>query len=266
MFKTISLNTQYRSQLLVGLILGIWLYCFLALVGPFDAAGLSLSIRVHLMIGYGVVFFLSYTVIIPIQNKLFQYLGEWKLIYEVGIVTLFCVLCLPVSYAYYKTEIVNGTFSFSDFTLAIYLPTLVILLPVIFAGRYLITRNEKEEIKEVNKEEVNKEEIVTLLGENKLDILKLPMADLVALKAANNYVAVYYLLDGQLKKKLLRSSLRKIHKTVPKMVQVHRSYVVNLQHFIEWQDGLTIVLTQLTVPVSQKYKSTLLNLPEFTPN
>ena len=260
MGKTIALNIHYRPQLLVGLVLGIWLYFFLVLVGPFDAAELSLSIRISLMLGYGLVFFLSYAILIPIQNKLYHYLGKWKLGYEVALVALFCLYCLPVSFAYYKTELVNGTFSFGYFTLTVYLPTIVILIPVIFLGRYLIARHERERMgAEV------REETVTLVGDNKLDILKLPMTDLVALEAANNYVVVYYLLDGQLQKKLLRNSLRKIHKTVPQMIQVHRSYLVNLQHFLEWKDSLTLVLTQFTVPVSQKYKSTLLAMSAFAP-
>ena len=255
-----SLNIHYRPQLLVGLVMSIWLYFFLVLVGPFDAAEVSLSIRISLMLGYGLVFFLSYAILIPIQNKLYHYLGKWKLSYEVAMVALFCLYCLPVSFLYYKTEVVNGTFSFDYFALAIYLPTITILMPVIFGGRYLVARHEKEEMGDAVREKT-----VTLLGDNKLDILQLPLSDLVALEAANNYVAVYYLLDGQLQKKLLRSSLRKIHKTVPEMIQVHRSYLINLQHFVEWKDGLTLVLTQFTVPVSQKYKSTLLSMSAFAP-
>jgi hypothetical protein len=258
--KNIPLNTTYRPQLLVGLVLGIWLYFFLALVGPFDAAELSLKIRIGLMLGYGLVFFVSYALLIPIQNKLYTYLGKWTLGYEVAVVTFFCLYCLPASYVYYKTEAVNGTFSFTNFTLTVYLPTIIILLPVIFAGRFLIGRYDKE-----GDSDVALPATVVLSGSNKLDILKLTMSDLVALEAANNYVTVYYLQAGQLQRKLLRNSLRKMHEAVPTMVQVHRSYLVNSEHFLEWKDGQNLVLTQLTVPVSQKYKAGLLTMPVFTP-
>ncbi len=258
--KKIPLNIHYRPQLLVGLVLGIWLYIFLVLIGPFDAAEVPLSIRTHLMLGYGLVFFLSYALLIPIQNTLYQYLGKWELLHEAAIVALFCCYALPICFAYYKTEIVNGTFGFYNFALGIYLPTISILLPVILAGRYLVARQAPDII-----EVVPPQETVTLLGDNKLDILKLALTDLVALEAANNYVAVYYLMEGQVQKKLLRSSLRKLHQTVPDLIQVHRSYLINPQHFIEWKDGLTLVLTQLTVPVSQKYKSSLLTKSTFTP-
>jgi hypothetical protein len=259
--KEISLNIRYRAQLLVGLVLGVWLYFFLVLVGPFDAAELSLSIRTGLMLGYGLVFFLSYALIIPIQNRLFRYLGHWKLSHEVAMVVLFCLYCLPVCFLYYKTEAVNGLYDFETFALTVYLPIIAILMPVIFLGRYLVARDKKEEATEVIPQQT-----ITLLGENKLDILKLRVTDLVAMEAANNYVTVHYLVDGQLQKKLLRSSLRNMHEAVPEMIQVHRSYLVNMHHFIEWKDNLTLGLTQTTVPVSQKYKSTILAASSFVPN
>lgn len=259
MGKTMSLNTQIRPQLLVGLALGIWLYLFLVLVAPFDAAELSFRIRTILMLGYGLVFFLCYALIIPIQKKLYKYLGKWNLSHELAMVSLFLIYCLPVTFGYYKTEIVNGDFGFGEFTLTTYLPICAILLPAVFAGRYLVGRHQSAE------ERPFQEASITLSGDNKLDILKLKMTDLVALEAANNYVTVYHLLDGQLQKKLLRISLRKIHEAVPDMVQVHRSYLINLMHFVELKDSRTLVLTQLVVPVSQKYKTTLLSLSSFVP-
>jgi len=259
--KPISLNLNYRPQLLVGFVMGVWLYIFLVFVGPFDSAELSLAIRTILMIGYGLVFFLCYALLIPIQNRLFASLGEWKLRHEIAILSLFSLYSLPFCFGYYKTELVNGDFGFSQFALTIYLPTILILLPVLFAGRYLITRRQKIEVVIAPPDDT-----ITLNGDNKLDILKLSMSNLIALEASNNYVTVYYLIDGQFQKKLLRSSLRKMHETVPEMVKVHRSYLVNTQHFIEWKDAMTLGLTQFSVPVSQKYKASLMAMPVFVPS
>lgn len=258
--KSIPLNTHYWHQLLVGLLLSIWLYAFLAFVGPFDAAEVALRIRVFLMLGYGLVFFLSYALLIPLQNWIYQKSGKWTVGYEVLLLLFFTLYSLPACFAYYKTKAVNGTFSFSEFSLTVFMPTILILLPVIFVGRYLVARYGISEPVEKPAAEP-----IILSGSNKLDVLKLPWEDLVAMEAANNYVNVYYLREGQLQKKLLRSSLRKMHEMAPDLVQVHRSYLVNPQHFVEWKDGQTLVLTQLTVPVSQKHKATLLEMPAFAP-
>jgi len=255
----VPLNKHTRPHLLVGLALGLWLYLFLALIGPFDAAELPVHIRFILMTGYGLVFFLSYALLIPVQSRLYDYLGKWELKSELGIIALFCVYCLPICFAYYKTDFVNGTYSFVHFALGVYLPILALILPVLLLGRYLIARRTKLEVVE------EKGKTLTLLGENKLDVLKVTMADLVAIESANNYVTVYYMHAGQLKKKLLRSSLKKMQTLVPEMVQVHRSYLVNTAHFVEWKDGNTLFLTQLVVPVSQTHKSRVLAMTAFVP-
>ncbi len=258
--RPIALNLKYKPQLLVGLGIGVWLYLFLVLIGPFDSGELSLRIRTILMIGYGLVFFGSYALLIPFQNWLYGRWGKWTLRNELALVSFFCIYSLPLIYLYYKTDLVNGDYSFFDFSLLIYCPTITILIPVIVAGRYfvayLMRKNDENNLSEAT---------VTLVGDNKLDILKLSISDLVALEAANNYVAVHYLIDGQLQKKLLRNSLRKMQASVPEMVQVHRSYLVNPRHFIEWKDGSTLGLTQKTVPVSQKYKASLLDMNAFVP-
>ena len=115
-------------------------------------------------------------------------------------------------------------------------------------SRYIAARYGIESTKSHN---------ITLKGENRHDILIISKNQLVALEGANNYVAVYYLVNEQLQKKLLRTTLKKIHQQVPDMTQVHRSYLVNKNHFVEWKDNLSMTLTQLTVPVSKKYKPNL---------
>lgn len=259
--KSIDLHASFRTQAIVGLGLSAWLYFFLTIIAPFDAADLRWDIRLFLMVGYGVLFFLCYLILIPIQNWWYQWAEKWTVGYEVATVLFFCVYCLPVCFVYYKTEAVNGTFSFRDFALTVYLPICTIIIPFIFVARYGVAWYGK-----AGQGGQQSGAKVTLLGENKLDLLQLEMKDLVAVEAANNYVAVHYLLEGKLQKKLLRSSLRNMHQAVPALVQVHRSYLVNWQHVVAWKDGLTLVLTQFTVPVSQKYKSSLLERPTFAPN
>ncbi|MEL7534323.1 MAG: LytTR family transcriptional regulator DNA-binding domain-containing protein, partial [Bacteroidota bacterium] len=63
----------------------------------------------------------------------------------------------------------------------------------------------------------------------------------------------------------LRTSLQKMKQAVPEMIQVHRSYIINPLHFVEWKDGLNIQLAQLSVPVSRKYKPALLSMSPFVP-
>lgn len=252
--KVIVLNRQYKPHLIVGVLLAIWLYGFLVLVGPFDGSDVSQGIRVTLMSGYGFIYFLCYAILIPIQNKIYQIKGRWTIGFEIAVVCFFCLYALPICFAYYKTDIVNGTANFLDYSLKIYAPIIAILIPIIFIGRRFTVLNQKSD----QPTSLARERTVILTGDNKRDVLRLAIENIIALEAANNYVVVHYLQHGNLQKKLLRGSLSKTHKAVPELIQVHRSYVINPIHFIEWKDKLTLIVAQLTVPVSKKYRPTLL--------
>ena len=101
---------------------------------------------------------------------------------------------------------------------------------------------------------------IILKGENKLDVLQLELTNLICINSANNHVEINYLENDTLKKKLLRTTLTKIHSEVPDLLKVHRSYLINPHHFREWVNSNTIYLTKMEVPVSKKYRNELLNL------
>lgn len=266
MIKKNTPSTNYRHQFLIAILMGTWLYLFLAIIGPFDAAELSLEFRVQLMIGYGLVFAMAYLVCIPIQNWLYQQLGYWNSLLELLVLVLFSIVCLPSSYRYYITDWVNGDYGFPRFSLEIYIPTLVILLPLLaLARRFAARKSVEPSVAPLPATILTKSDWIQLSGTNKLDILRLRPDQLIALSAANNYVTVYYLEEGSLRKKLLRSTLKKMQLEVPLLLRVHRSHLINPHHFLEWKGTSTAVLTQLEIPVTQAYKKGLLDRLQFRP-
>ena len=104
---------------------------------------------------------------------------------------------------------------------------------------------------------VGKKKKITLSGSYSRDVLQIEPDDLICLVSANNYVEVNYLQEGKVKKKLLRSTTKKMHEKLPNLVRTHRSYLINPIHFVEWKNKKTIVLSHLEVPVSEKYKDDL---------
>lgn len=265
MVRQYPLQTDLRLQLLVGLLVGIWLYLFLSLVGPFDAAEVPLRFRVQLMIGYGLIFFLNYAITLIFQALWYNLSGRWTVLSELIFLLTFSFVCYLFCYAYYLTDWVNGDWGRQRFLFEIYLPTLAIILPVIIAGRYLI-RPKQKPTKEIQIIEVPQEEpLLVLSGSNKLDVLQIPAKDLVALSSSGNYVEVHFMESAQLKKKLLRATLQQLQQQAPDMLRVHRSHLINPQHFIAWKDHSTLSLPQLNIPVSQKYRAAVLAHPSFVP-
>ncbi len=255
------ISTSYLDHLLIGLGLGLWLYLFLAIIGPFDGATLSITIRMFLMGGYDLIFCVVYVLCIPVQNWWYARTKKWTWGAEAAFILLFCGTCLPACYRYYITDWVNGDWGFQRFAIEIFLSTLILIVPILIFARWLVARRASQT------SAIPRESHTTLQlsGDNKLDVLQLSADQLIALSAANNYVTVYYLEDQQLQKRLLRTTLKKLQNDVPGLVQIHRSHLVNPDHFRAWKDGNTLSLGSLEFPVSKTYKSQLQAQGVFVP-
>ncbi|WP_253251077.1 LytTR family DNA-binding domain-containing protein [Flavobacterium sp. ACN6] len=180
---------------------------------------------------------------------MYNKISKWNLGLETASVIFFFAIYLFGIYAFYKSPILGGGYSFTEFFSIIFVKVALILAPVIIlARRYLI------------KLIPIKDDVLTFVGENKLDILKIKKADLVCISNAQNYVEIFYLENGKLHSKLLRSSLKKVQDDFAFLLQIHRSHLINPMHFKSWRNSSTIILTQIELPVSKNYKESVLTL------
>lgn len=248
--KNLPLQTSIKRHAIIGANLGLWLVAFLVLIAPFDIAELSLKSRLILLPIYGLVVFAAYMLLIPLQNWVFKRTNVWRLFSEICFIIVFNLLIFIGSYTYYQSDLVNGNYNFSLFAMGVFLPVLIIFIPILVVGRWYVFKQPK----------VRKEASIILKGENKLDILKLNPSDLICISSATNYVEVSYLKNSTLQRKLLRSTLKTMEDETSGLLKVHRSHLINPLHFKEWKDANTIILNQMEVPVSKKYKPSVLEL------
>lgn len=100
---------------------------------------------------------------------------------------------------------------------------------------------------------------ITLSGENQNETLHLKPGQTAYLEAQDNYVQVYFLENGLVKRKMLRATLRKMEETLanwPQFVRCHRRFVVNfdlVEKVSGNAQGYRLHLTGLdeTIPVSR---------------
>ena len=103
-------------------------------------------------------------------------------------------------------------------------------------------------------------------------ILILHPDHLLFLKSEDNYVDVYYLLGGEVRKELIRTTLKKIEEkcSYPGLLRVHRSYAINVKHVSSSRKtpkGYLLqfdLLPDLQIPVSASYQKQVSTFP-FTP-
>ena len=102
----IHINLRREAQMLAGFLISLWLYLFLVLVGPYDGADVDFVDRISMMSGYGFAALISYTISSLLERRLYKVSQKWDLSNELKISLAFYALTLPISFAYYKTEIV----------------------------------------------------------------------------------------------------------------------------------------------------------------
>ncbi|EDP69477.1 hypothetical protein FBALC1_05278 [Flavobacteriales bacterium ALC-1] len=248
--RKLPLNTSYKHHAIAALVISLWLTLFLVFIAPFDASDLDFNARIIILPIYGVISFVTYLLLIPLQNWIFLYFKKWTITLEVLFIIVFNFIQIIASFIYYKTDIVNGDYNFQTFSLYVYLPISFILLSIIVFSRWFLNKKIPSKV----------ENTIILKGDNKLDILKIVPEDLICISSADNYVEVSYLIKGKLQKKLLRNTLKGIQHDVPNLLKVHRSHLINPTHFKEWNGSSSIILSEMEIPVSKNYKAHLLEV------
>ena len=244
-----QLNTSIKQNLIIGLLFSLWIFIFTFIIRPFDDGTINFRDWFLISIGFSVLAFLCYGILTLVQKLIYRRISKWNIALEIGCIAFFYLIYLIGIYTFYKSPILNGGYRFSEFFSIIFIKVVLILTPVIIlARRYLI------------KLIPIKEEVLILKGENRFDILKINKADLVCISNAQNYVEVFYIENGRLTSKLLRTSLKNMQKDFSFLLQIHRSHLINPSHFKAWKNQDTISLTQIELPVSKNYREHLLTL------
>jgi hypothetical protein len=241
-----KLNPSIKHHLLIAILISLWLFFFAFIIRPFDDGTINFRAWFLISFGFSVMAFLFYGLLAFIQKNFYERIGKWNISLEIIAIFLFHGLYLIGVFAFYKSPILNGGYTFSEFFSGIFIKVALIITPVIvLARRYVI------------KLIPIKDDVLVFKGENRLDILKINKSDLVCISNAQNYVEIFYLENEKLHSKLIRSSLKKVQDNFGFLVQIHRSHLINPSHFKSWRNANTIILTQIELPVSRNYKDVL---------
>jgi DNA-binding LytR/AlgR family response regulator len=244
-----KLNPSIKHHLLIGIFISIWFFIFAFFIRPFDDGTISLKVWILISVGFSLIAFLCYGLIAIIQKSIYQKTSKWNIVFEIATLVLFHLLFLVSTFIYYKSPVLNGGYAFFEFLRVIILKSALISTPIIVLARIY-------SVKLIPTQDEN----IIIRGENKLDILKIRRSDLVCVSNSQNYVEIFFIDENQLKKKLIRSTLKKVQNDFDFLVQVHRSHLINTTHFKAWKNQDTISLTQIDLPVSKNYKGLLLSL------
>lgn len=245
--KTLDTATEPPSRLAFyrqAVFIGMGIFAVLAVFQPFGTYVFEHHLKYLILAGYGLLVPLTAFVLresIALFWGGFFALDRWTFRRELMLSGLFLLLSVILSYFYQHLAIggrlsAMGFVSFVFFAVATALPPMVLFL----GWRFFEVKNQAA-VREFSEKlaqsatvgQTSGESLLVLQGENKNEKLTLLRAEILYLRAADNYVEVFLQKKGQTQRLMLRGALGNMAQQLEKagtFRQVHRSFLVNFDH------------------------------------
>jgi len=257
-------DLKYNSKLIFFISIGV--LGFLYLFQPLDVNLMNGKEKLYVVLGMAAITFLSLSLNLLILPSLFPVIfikRIWNIKKEI-LWNLWILTTITVGYyLYYK---VLGIF---DVNIKVVLGLIVIaIIPI--TGIIVVNRNRmlRSNLKLV--EGINSKLKENKSGEDKLihfesdyskDNLAIKVGMLLLIRAANNYIEVFWKEGGQVKSQMIRTTLRKAEELLKEhkfIFRCHRSFMVNI-NFIDKIEGsmqgykLFFENLNFSIPVSKNF-------------
>jgi len=233
-----SRKALYRQSVFIG----TGIFAVLAVFQPFGTYIFEHELKYLILAGYGLLVPLTAFVLreaLALFRADFFAPGHWTFRRELVFTGFFVLISVVLSYFYQRLAIggqpsVRGFLSFVTYALV----TAVLPVSFFLAWRFFEVKNRlvtTEFSEKIAQSPLVEEPIVVLQGENKHEKLTLLRAELLYLRAADNYVEIFLQKNGQTQRLMLRGALSAVFAQLEKagaFRQVHRSFVVNFDQAI----------------------------------
>lgn len=151
------------------------------------------------------------------------------------------------------------------------------LFPVLFSiplgsyyqlkKNYKISEEMNKKLRNILQTKENRRDLVIITDEKNNEFIETESDNLFFLKAASNYVEVFLKDNGQIKARLLRTSLKLVEEKLSEkdyLKRCHRAYLVNLDKIAKVttnSQGYSIILNEgdFTLPLSRKFVGEIKN-------
>jgi len=261
-------DLSYNSRLIFFISIGV--LGFLYLFQPLDLSIMNSKEKLIVVLGLAAITFLSLSLNLLILPSLFPNIfikRIWNIKKEI-FWNLWILSTISVGYyLYYK---VLGIFSI-DFKMILGL-IVIAIIPItglIIVNRNRMLRHNLKSAENINKKlQENKnieERLVHFESDYVKDNLSVKVSLLILIRAANNYIEVFWKEGKDIKSQMIRTSLRKAEELLHEhkfIFKCHRSYMVNV-NFIDKVEGsvqgykVFFENIDFTVPVSKNFASKL---------
>ncbi len=257
-----------QLKLFFGISLGIFL--FILFFQPFGSVRPNIDEKLLYTAGLGGITYLMmwiFRILIPYTFHGFLRFNKWDIHSETLIYVLIW-LFNSLAFVFYIRYV--GPLRMSMYL--IFKIALVSLVPLVI----LITSDTRKSLNNLLQALIEKNNNLSLLlsdteekgkpvevfsSDNKSEIIKLNIDDLILVKSADNYVEILYKDDEKIQQKLIRNTLRNIETQLKKyseFIRTHRTCIVNKKFVLDFTHGYAGYKLKLSgypeeIPVSRQY-------------
>lgn len=243
-----KLNLLYQSvrkelNLFLSISLGIFL--FILFFQPFQLENLDFNNRLLFVAGMGVIVFIFmflFRITLPWLFQRFpEKIHEGVIPYYISgfLIFVFSAVAFAFYLKYVGSQHISYYIMFRIILICLAPPTALRLFDI-----YRELRQQKESLTEEKKllenqvetyKENNLNKTIEFVSDSKTENLNLPVSDVALIKSADNYVEVVYKEGNDIRKKLIRNTLKNIELLISQysnFIRCHRTYIVNT-YYIE---------------------------------
>lgn len=258
-------NLKVNTRSISSVSLGIFL--FLLFFQPFQIQNPDFNNRLIILATFGaitLVLLSIFRVVIPSIFITAFSEARWTILKEI-IIDLLFVICNSVAFAFFARYVGRIPMTF-PIVINIVIISITAAAVVVVTNQFYLLKKKVQKL-EQNPEEDNKIESVEAAkeiefeSENKTEYFTLFLEQLILIKSANNYIEVIYKHNDQIKKKLIRNTMKTTEyllKKYPEIIRCHRSCMVNknyIKKVSRGSDGLVLNLFEYPqeIHVSRQY-------------
>lgn len=240
-------DSDLKKKVFTAFIFGNFVFIFLFLFQPFGISEWDIPNKALVLSGYGAITFLAVLFNSVIIEKLLNnWFAEknWKVWKEI-IWALWNILLIGTLNLLYSKWQMNFKLSFVTFFAYQWITLLIGIIPTAIITLWNHNRLQKKNLEEalilnkvINAEPLSPIKVqssIILSGDNAKESVELDPQQIWYMEAADNYVEVVWFSGTEVKKKLLRTTLKKMEEQLvgePYLFRCHRSYLVNLRKVI----------------------------------
>lgn len=251
--------------------IAILVFLFILFFQPFTIEEFEFENKLLFFAGFGLIIFFFLVIIqILFQNLIIQ-IEEDKLNHSLLIPLYYFsqVVTTAIAFIFYIRYVGQGKITFNIVVKVIFIcissPVTIYLKNKLSSYRFHFqkflheSRLMQEKLKQFTENYANK--FVELISENDSDNFRIQVSEIVFIKSADNYIEVGYNDGSEVKKKMIRNTLKNVEQQLYEFnnfIRTHRTSLVNIQYIDKLNKNfnnywLSLDNTKETIPVSRQY-------------